>query len=495
MKSISKGEQEWWFNSMAKVNLTINGKPVTVEAGTMLLEAAKQVGYEVPHYCYHPGLSIGGNCRMCLVEVEKAPKPVIGCNTPVTEGMVANTETEKVKKIRQSVMEFLLINHPLDCPTCDQAGECRLQDYYMQYDVKATRFEETKVHKNKMVDLGSQVMLDQERCIACTRCIRFCNEVAGNEELTLANRGDHVTITTFPGKKLSNPYAGNVVDICPVGALTNKDFRFKKRVWFLKSAPSICPGCSRGCNIDIHYDDRKVYRLKPRHNPDVNQYWMCDEGRFGYKNINDNRVLRARVKQSVSFVAASNDQAAFALAGLFKQMMTDEIAVVGHAAETNETLQALQAFAQNILGTHQMLASRFDPPNPFSDGYLITADKNPNQKEVDRLGFKPLAAAQKPKGLLVLNSLSPKEIEWVRQSGIPVLAVWATNESPVCEMAQVVFPLASYAEQEGNFTNVQGRVQKISKVFEPLGESETLPTFLNLIEKAMSQTKKAVGAG
>jgi NADH-quinone oxidoreductase subunit G len=458
----------------------------------MILAAAKQLGFEIPHFCYHPGLSIAGNCRMCLVEVEKKSKPVIGCNTPVAEGMVVRTATDMIKKIRESVMEFLLINHPLDCPTCDQAGECRLQDYYMQFDVKPTRFEEEKIHKDKMVDLGSQVMLDQERCIACTRCIRFCDEIAGVEELTMANRGDHVTITTFPGKKLSNPYAGNVVDICPVGALTNKDFRFKKRVWFLTTSPSICPGCSRGCNIEIHHADRKVYRLKPRENLQVNKYWMCDEGRFGYKFINENRVLRARLKKQGAVVPTSNGEASYALADILKHMLTDEVAVVAHAAETNETLGVLHAFAEG-LQTNQLLATRFDPPNPFSDNYLITADKNPNQKEVDRLGFKSFNQIKKPKGLIVLHSLSPKELEVVRQNKIPVLAVFAVNETPVCELAQIVFPLASYAEQEGHFTNVLGRVQQISKAFRPLGESKTLPFFLDLVEKAMQQTKKAVG--
>ena len=242
---------------MATVTLTIDGKKVEAEAGTNIIEVAKSIGVEIPHYCYHPGLRPDGNCRMCLVQMEKAPKPVIACRTGATQDMVIHASTPEVKKMRQNVMEFLLVNHPLDCPTCDQAGECRLQDYYMQYDLIASRYEEEKVHKDKMVDLGSGVMLDEERCIVCTRCVRFCQDVAKTEELYVQERGNHSMVATFPGKKMTNAYAGCTVDVCPVGALTSKDFRFKKRVWFLKETNSICTGCSRGCNTSIHQADNR----------------------------------------------------------------------------------------------------------------------------------------------------------------------------------------------------------------------------------------------
>jgi len=464
---------------MSKITLTIDGKKVEVEAGTTILRAAQEVGIEIPHYCYHPGLALAGNCRMCLVEAEKSPKPLASCVAPVQEGMVVKTKTDAVVQMRKSVMEFLLINHPLDCPTCDQAGECRLQDYYMDYDRIPSRFAEEKVHKGKMEDLGAGVMLDEERCIACTRCIRVCQEVAKEDELTLANRGNHVMISTFPGKKLSNPYAGNTIDVCPVGALTSEDFRFKKRVWFLKSTPSICPGCSRGCNINVGQEESKVYRLLPRVNPEVNQYWMCDEGRYGYHSVNENRFLRATIQEKGKRTWLSPDEAISRLAEVLKQKNLSEIAVVAHASETVETLEALDQFSKNILKTRLQFFSRFDPAKPYSDNILITADKNANQKAIDKLGHKPLSELKQASGLLVLRDLTPGEQSQIQKSGIPVLAFFAVNDVIAASPSQFVFPIPSYVEQEGSFINVQNKVQKISRAFEPQGESRLMVEWLD----------------
>ncbi|HTL48707.1 MAG TPA: 2Fe-2S iron-sulfur cluster-binding protein, partial [Verrucomicrobiae bacterium] len=278
--------------------LTIDGKEIEVPAGTRLIEAAKKCGIDVPFYCYHPGLSVSGNCRMCLVEVEKTPKLQIACHIQAADGMVVKTQTEQVLKTRQHVLEFLLLNHPVDCPVCDQAGECWLQDYYMKHGLYNSRLGEDKVKKPKAVPLGPTVMLDAERCILCSRCIRFCDEVSKTSELGFIQRGDHTEIAVAPGKELDNKYSGNTVDICPVGALTDRDFRFKIRVWYLKEEDSICNGCSRGCNIQVHYNlDRpqhgkgeRVKRLKPRFNERVNKWWMCDEGRYGYKYHDRNRI-------------------------------------------------------------------------------------------------------------------------------------------------------------------------------------------------------------
>ncbi len=480
---------------MPKIKLTIDGKPVEVEAGTTLLQAAETVGIQIPHYCYHPGLKLAGNCRMCLVEAEKMPKPLASCVAPVQEGMVVKTNTDNVISLRRSVMEFLLINHPLDCPTCDQAGECRLQDYYMQYDKIPSRFHEEKVHKDKMIDLGAGVMLDQERCIACTRCIRVCQEVAGVDELCLSNRGDHVTITTFPGKELSNPYAGNTVDVCPVGALTSKEFRFKKRVWFLESTSSVCPGCSRGCNITVQHQESKVYRLLPRLNSEVNSYWMCDEGRYGFDSVNDHRVLRARINEEGVSEEAGHEDALVELASLLRETSLSEIAVVGHASETCETLENLQQFAKNSLKSRYFFYSRFDPPHPYSDNILMTADKNANQKGVDQLGFKPLSDLKSAVGVLVLRDLTGQEMELLDRLQIPVLAFFAVNESPLCTKAKIVLPIPSYAEQEGHFINVQGKKQKIVPAFEPRGESRLVTEWLNdlkdLLESAGQKKKIA----
>src|SRR5919108_3984388 len=244
--------------------LTINGKEVEVPVGTNLIEAARLVGAEVPHYCYHPGLSIAGQCRLCMVDIEKAPRPTIACNTQAADGMVVHTQTPRVLETRRSVMEWHLINHPLDCPVCDQAGECWLQIYYMQHGLYEPRMIDDKVHKPKAVPLGQYVILDAERCILCSRCVRFCDEISKTGELGIFDRGDHSEIGLFPGATLDNPYSGNVIDICPVGALTDRDFRFRVRVWYLDRAKSICPGCARGCNVEVHTNTRRLHQSKGR---------------------------------------------------------------------------------------------------------------------------------------------------------------------------------------------------------------------------------------
>src|SRR5689334_7186556 len=232
----------------------IEGQKIQVEDGTTVIVAADRLGIEIPHYCYHPGLTIAGNCRMCLVEIEKMPKLQIACNTRVTDGMVVHTTSDKTKAAQRAVLEFLLINHPIDCPVCDQAGECKLQEYYMDYDRQRSRFPlPEKVHKKKAIPIGPLVMLDQERCILCARCTRFLDEVTHTSELAIYQRGDHCQIELAPGKTLDNKYSGNVVDICPVGALTSRDFRFRARVWYLERTESVCGACANGCNIEIYH--------------------------------------------------------------------------------------------------------------------------------------------------------------------------------------------------------------------------------------------------
>src|SRR6266542_2510866 len=291
--------------------VTIDGQEAQFEDSLTLIRAAERLGIEVPHYCWHPGLTIAGNCRMCLVEIEKVPKLQIACNTRVTDGMVVHTQNERVKRAQQSVLEFLLVNHPIDCPICDQAGECKLQDYYMDFDKKSSRFPvEEKVRKRKVVDLGPHVILDQERCILCLRCTRFLDEIPKTSELGVFERGDRAYIDLAPGKRLDNPYSGNVVDICPVGALTSKDFRFKARVWYLEKTESVCTRCATGCNIDIYHRHGQMYRFRPRSNPDVNQYWMCDEGRLWYKELQtESRLLRPFVRGESDFTAVTWEQA------------------------------------------------------------------------------------------------------------------------------------------------------------------------------------------
>jgi NADH-quinone oxidoreductase subunit G len=266
------------------VTLTIDDREVTVPKGTNLIEVAESVGIEIPHYCYHRHLSIAGNCRMCQVAVEGMPKLTIACNTTAAEGMVVRTHhtSEEVADAQRATLEFLLINHPLDCTVCDQSGHCKLQDYYHQYNSKASRFIEEKVHKVKAEVLGPEIVYDGERCILCTRCVRFCDEVTRTSELGVFNRGDHSVIGVHKGTALDNPLSATVADLCPVGALTHRRWRFNSRIWYTSAVETVCAGCSTGCNAEVSVRDNQVLHVKARRNSDVNQEWMCDEGRYGF---------------------------------------------------------------------------------------------------------------------------------------------------------------------------------------------------------------------
>src|SRR5689334_20884486 len=272
--------------------ITIDGKNIECKDRQMILQACLDAGIELPHYCYHPGLSIPASCRICLVEVEGIPKLVPSCQTPVRDGMIVRAKSSKAIANQKQVMEYLLINHPLDCPVCDQAGECLLQDYSYQYGRSQSRFEEDKAKKPKK-DIGLNVLLYNDRCIMCTRCVRFTREVSGTSELYVDGRGHREEIDIFPGRPVNNKLAGNVVDLCPVGALLDKDFLFKQRVWLLKEAPSISPVDAGGENIWLHHNEGVIYRIKPRFNAEVNQWWISDDTRYSYKAVNDPKRLRA----------------------------------------------------------------------------------------------------------------------------------------------------------------------------------------------------------
>jgi NADH-quinone oxidoreductase subunit G len=291
--------------------LTVDGKLIDFTQGQTVIEAAKNAGIVIPHFCWHPSLSVSGNCRVCLVEIEKMPKLAIACSTYATEGMVVQTYSPKALEARNAVMEFILINHPLDCPICDEAGECKLQEYAYAHGKGESRFEEIKVRKEKRVQLGPNIKFDGDRCIMCSRCIRFSDEIAKQNQLTFVKRGDNVSIETFPGESFYNPYTLNTTDICPVGALTNQDFRFKSRVWEMSRTPSICVGCSRGCNSEIWVRNNEVLRLTPRQNDNVNSYWMCDNGRLNtFGNIHaDTRIECAYVRKEGQLKEVSFEEA------------------------------------------------------------------------------------------------------------------------------------------------------------------------------------------
>ncbi len=488
-----------------KVKLIVDGTPVEVKPGTRLIEAARMTQEDVPYYCYHPGLSVAGNCRMCQVEIEGQPKLQIACHIEAKEGMVVHTKNEKVLKTRQHTLEFLLINHPVDCPVCDQAGECWLQDYYMKHGLYNSRLNEDKVSKPKAVPIGPNVMLDAERCILCSRCVRFTNEISKTHELGIANRGDHSEVQVFPGKQLDNPYSGNVVDICPVGALTDRDFRFKIRVWYLKSADSICNGCSRGCNIQVHTNlDRpqhgagRVKRLKPRYHPEVNQWWMCDEGRYGYKFHDENRILAVRRNQQQALETDVFREVAS------KLKSGKKTAVFLSPQMTNEELYLARKLFRDELKLSQIVLVS-PKAQGEADDFLRKSDKNPNSKGAQLLFFasEPSAEPNCHFGLqTILEQTGKGEIDsWIifgqnlftlnsktREvfSQLSWSAFIGSNENETSGKATYVVPSATYVEKDGTFTNFEGRVQSFKKILEPLGESKSELLILTQLARALN---------
>jgi len=471
--------------------LTIDGKEIEVEAGTNLIEAAQRLGIDVPHYCYHPSLSIAGQCRLCMVDIEKTPRPTIACNTLAADGMVVHTQTDRVKETRRSMMEFHLINHPLDCPVCDQAGECWLQIYYMQHGLYEPRMTDEKVHKPKAVPLGPHVMLDAERCILCSRCVRFCDEVTGTGELGIFNRGDHSEIGLFPGQDLENNYSGNVVDICPVGALTDRDFRFQVRVWYLDTTKSICPGCARGCNIDVHVNrkrphhaaGRRVARLKPRFNDAVNAWWMCDVGRYGFAFVDDpSRVTSAQRRDGTQLTDTSLDEAVAAVADALRRYAPDEMAILASPDQSNEDLFALKRLCEQR-GIRNVAFRVPQAGTAADDDFLLRADRHPNTRGAELIGLDGDAA-----GILAAARGGRLKFLWIfdhdllagdaraaemRQALERVeMLVWSgTNANATLALAHRVLPLAAWVERDGTFTNFQGRVQRFRAAVEPLGEA------------------------
>lgn len=460
--------------------ITLNGRQVEVPDGLNLIQAAETVGVTIPHYCYHPGLPIDGNCRMCLVEIEGARGPQISCNTFVKDGMVVKTDTPAVEKMRKGVQEFLLLNHPIDCPICDQAGECRLQDYYMEYGQYENRSMVAKVEKNKVVDLGPLVVLDQERCILCSRCVRFCESVTETGELVIAGRGDKSRIETFPGMQLDNAYSGNVVDLCPVGALTSKDFRFKQRVWFLETTKSICVGCANGCAVNLDHRAGMSYRYKPRFNPQVNEYWMCDAGRLSYKALNDGRLYAAMIDGDEVPVGIALDAVIAKIKAAVAEHGADSVALVGSAHATLEANFVLKRLAGDVLKTAKVFGATLTPDGE-ADDFLIKADKTPNRKGLEFLGFdqsaESLKAAVASGAIKVLIAMDNDLVgeggpEWAQLfKSVPFTVFMTKHHTPWAEMASVTLPIASHAEQFGSFVQAKGVLQKVMKAYDAQGDA------------------------
>jgi NADH-quinone oxidoreductase subunit G len=440
---------------MKMVEITVDRKPVMAEEGSLLIEALLGNGIEIPYFCYHEALGPDGNCRMCMVEIDGQKRPQIACDTFVKEGMIVITRGDTINKVRQDILELELINHPVDCPICDQAGECKLQDFYMDYGLYDSHIEmKEKVTARKHVDLGSNVMLDQERCVLCARCTRFTSDITKTNELGIIGRGDHAKVSTMPGRQLDNPYAMNVVDLCPVGALTSKDFRFAQRVWFLTSTPSVCHGCAKGCSIFIDhnkekYKDEKVYRFRPRKNLQVNGHFICDEGRLSYKALNDDR-------QSATMESGSEigrDSAVKAISELIGESRSTLI-----LADPNlylEELAALQTFARKVgAALYAPLASYVD--ESFGDEWLRSSQRAANAKAVEELGIMTVLPDEIETELLInVNHVDSAAIN--AQKTITL----ATHEGMSGDM---LLPLAVFSESSGTMINEDGVRQYCAKV-------------------------------
>ena len=483
------------------VNVQINGLWLQFPKGTRLIEACEQAGHFVPRYCYHKKLTSPGNCRMCLIEmgmpkmgpdrkpslgadgkpeINWMPRPQICCATDVSEGLGVRTNSPLVEECRRGVMEFLLINHPLDCPICDQAGECRLQEFSIEYGRQDSRFLENKVKKPKNVELGPRVTLDDERCILCSRCIRFCEEIAKDDVLGFIDRGSYSTLTAHPGRRLENNYSLNTVDICPVGALTSSDFRFKMRVWFLKETKSFCTSCATGCNTIIGTREDTIYRQTPRENDAVNSCWMCDYGRLNFDYLqNERRLLEPLVREENALKPTTWSRAIETVVARLKPFVSWQIAILASGRMTNEELWLTGQLARSLDVTLIDIVPRTGP----GDDILLSEDRNPNTNGARLLGvaskdgarlrqiYDALAAGQ----IQVLISLGENPLRLGLTTDflerLPVYIVMDLLSNETTDLASAVLPSFGFAEKRGSMINGKGRLQRLNRAVRGPGQS------------------------
>ena len=488
--------------SVELLNVQIDGIWHQFPKGTRVIEACSQAGKFIPHYCYHPKLSSPGNCRMCLIEmgmpkqgpdrkpelgpdgkpaINWIPRPQISCAQDIAEGMGIRTDSPLVKECRNGVMEFLLINHPLDCPICDQAGECQLQEYSVEFGTAGSRFLDEKVKKPKRVELGPRVMLDDERCILCSRCIRFMKEVADDDVLGFVSRGSQTYLTAHPDKRLESNYSLNTVDICPVGALTSTDFRFKMRVWFLKETKSICTSCATGCNTVIGTRLNVIYRQTPRENNEVNSSWMCDYGRLNFHYLNSpERLQTPKIREKESLVDASWKSALARAGDELKKFVKDQIAVIGSARMTNEELWLTKRLIESLGTTdHDVVPRRGE-----ADKILVSADRNPNTLGAQLFGVtNENPGAKLPKIVEKIRSGSIRAIvalgEDLTEIGLTaddlqklsLLIVTGILPNETTRHATVLLPGSGFAEKRGSMINIKGRLQRLNRAVNAPGEA------------------------
>ncbi|MBX3043238.1 MAG: molybdopterin-dependent oxidoreductase [Candidatus Kapabacteria bacterium] len=477
-------------------HIFIDGKKIETKPGKTIIEAAYDNGFQVPHFCWHPELSVAGNCRMCLVEVGMPkrlpdgsnevddngnpvvtyfPKLQIACGTPITDGMYVNLNKPKVIEAQEAVMEFLLINHPLDCPICDEAGECKLQEYAFNHSSGKSRFEETKNHKDKRQKWGPNVMYDAERCISCSRCIRYAKEVAKQDVLTFVQRGDHVTIKLSEGTEFDNPYSMNVIEICPVGALTSPDFRFKSRVWDMSFNDSISFADSTGSNTKLGVRNNEILRVQPRTNMFINKYWLSDDARLNhYEFVNKNRISEPSIKvdglnQVVSWQEAYQETAK--RLGKFK---SNEVFFLSSAKATNEDNYIFQKFARQIFKSSNIdFLTHID--KSFEDKFLGVADRTPNTNGAIETGAKSIEGSLKAADLAELIDSGRIKALFVMEEDfrnhehiighlekLDLLVVMYYNNNKITEIADIVLAASTYAEIEGTYTNKDKRVQHLT---------------------------------
>ncbi|KAB2965437.1 MAG: molybdopterin-dependent oxidoreductase [Thermoanaerobaculia bacterium] len=477
--------------------VTIDDRTVEVPAGTNLVDAAQKVGVQIPHYCYHPRLSVVGQCRMCMVEIQGMPKLQAACSTQVMkDGMIVRTQSAPALEAQRAIMEFLLINHPLDCPICDQAGECGLQDYSFKHGQAYSRFrfEEKRTYPEKeRIPLGPTVILNMNRCIQCTRCIRFTHEISKTGELSFFERGSHAEIGTFPGRPLDNPLSTCVVDICPVGALTSTRFRFAERVWYLDKNPSICTGCDAGCNITLEHRRGAIRRLKPRFNPEVNDYWMCDHGRATHERYHElPRLAAPMLRRDGERRPVGWREALDTLFSALRAKRTDGgVAILGSGFLTTEESWLLARLSNLVDTPHR--SAHVDPgperhiPNPA--GGVFGRDAAPNRRGAELAGLVArdggLDAGRLVEGdgashcsaLFVADSdfgpaaHDPAVVERLRQARFLVVMGWA--DTPLAKVADLVLPSTTTAETTGTFVNSTGRLQRFERAFAPPTQSRS----------------------
>ncbi|HRK01385.1 MAG TPA: 2Fe-2S iron-sulfur cluster-binding protein [Oligoflexia bacterium] len=465
----------------------IDSKEYEFKAGETVIQIADRNGVDIPRFCYHPALTVVAQCRMCAVEVDKMGKLQTACSLPATDGMVVHTKSEKVKQAQASVMEFLLINHPLDCPVCDEAGECQLQDYSFSYGAPDSRYDEMR-RTYMDLDMGSVIKKNMNRCIHCTRCIRFCDEVGGYREMVALKRGNSTEIVTVDGAPLQTQYAGNLADICPTGSLTLKDFRFKKRAWFLKKTPSVCEGCSQGCNIEVHQENNVVYRTHPRENMDINKWWICDEGRFLFHYVHsEERVLNPSVRDGTS--ALEKMDWYDAVEKVSPKIKGKALVLVGSDL-TQEEIQAIQQFAASKLqttavyhyGTENILKAADDTEE---DKILRRTSKTSNLHGAEKLGLKPWKSADHNSGefdcALVFRGGRAMVLNQLRKCVKGAIVGVGVFNSGAVDSYDAVLPGLSFVEKSGTIVNWQGKEQRLNQSIAPLGESKSITDILQLL--------------